>query len=90
MAPVTKTVLPGFTAPTRQRWTGDPLPVLYEGDRHCRRCTHGLVVRVGTFTQHALFYHGGYGAGEAVDVDVCLSCGHANRGRVATVRPPRR
>jgi len=44
---------------------------------------------VGTFTQHALFYHGGYGAGEATDVDVCLDCGHATRGKVATVRPPK-
>jgi len=81
--------LPGFIAPTRPRWMGERLPVLYEGERHCRRCSHGQLIRVGTFVQHALFRHAGYGAGEATDVDVCLACGHANRASVMTVRPPR-
>jgi hypothetical protein len=81
-------MLPGFEAPTRHRQRGEL--AVYEGDRHCRRCTHGLVLRLGTFVQDALFYHGGYGASEAIDVDVCLSCGHANRGNVMTVRPMRR
>lgn len=82
--------LPGFTAPIRTRWMGSREIELFEGPRHCRRCSQGEVVRVGRFTQHALFYFGGYGAGEAVDVNVCLACGHASRGNVTTVRPPRR
>lgn len=82
--------LPGFDAPTRTRWTGSCEIEVYEGERHCRRCSHGTLVGLGTFTQHALFYHGGYGAGEAVDVNVCLACGAVNQTRIATVRPPRR
>lgn len=87
---MTKTLLPGFDRPTRHRWTGGRAIEVYEGPRHCRRCSFGTVARLGPFTQHALFYHGGYGAGEQIMVDVCFDCGAAERVGVQSVRPPRR
>jgi len=83
--------LPGFEEATRRHtWAGNRLPVLYKGPRHCRRCSHGLTVRLGPFTQHALFIDGGYGAGEVIEVDVCLACAAATKATVKTVRPPRK
>lgn len=80
-------VLPGFTEVSRPRWSGGREITLYSGPRHCRRCSHGLLVPVGSFIQHALFVHGGYGAGEASEVELCLACGAVNRVRVGTVKP---
>lgn len=87
----TTAALPGLEhLDPRPGWTGNTLPVLYNGDRHCRRCTHGTIRRLPAISQDALFYHGGYGATERTTVDVCLSCGAANLSKVETVRPPRK
>lgn len=83
--------LPGFAeARARHQYQGNRLPVLYEGPRHCRRCSMGLLVRLGPFTQHALFIDGGYGASETIEVDVCLACGATAVPTKNTVRPPKR
>lgn len=83
--------LPGFEeAKRRHQWAGNRLPKLYEGPRHCRRCTMGELIRLGPYTQHALFRHGGYGAGETIEVDVCLACGAVSVPKMTSTRPPRR
>jgi hypothetical protein len=83
--------LDGFDeAVRRHTWRGNRLPVLFEGRRSCSRCGIGEVIRIGPFTQHALFADAGYGYGEEVTVDICLACAGTKIATLNAVRPPRR
>lgn len=82
--------LDGFDeAVRRHTWAGETLPAVWKGHRPCNRCSVGEIVRVGTFTQTALFYHGGYGAAERKTVDICLACGRVNIDLLETLNPRR-
>ena len=82
--------LPGFSeAVRRHTWTGSRMLVLYQGRRSCTRCTVGEVIRLGPFTQPALFIHGGYGAAERRSVDVCFACGRVAVAQVDSINPRR-
>lgn len=86
---VPKTLFRDLDAPARIPWRGTRLPAVYQGERHCRRCTHGETVRVGPMIQDALFRHGGHGESQRIEADVCLACGHTVVASRQTVRPPR-
>lgn len=82
--------LEGFDERVRRHsWTGNVLPVPYQGERGCRRCSVGILVRVDPSTQLALFYHGGYGAAVRETCDVCLACGHVSVAQVESLNPRR-
>jgi hypothetical protein len=82
--------LPGFDERVRRHtYTGNRLPVLYAGRRHCRRCTHGELLAIEPIIEDALFAHGGYGASTRKTVEVCLACGAVNVTSTETLRPPR-
>ena len=81
-------VLPGFDeAVRRHTWTGSRMLVPYQEHRVCTRCLVGEVIRIGPFTQPALFLHGGYGAAERRVIDVCLACGRVTVAQVDSVNP---
>lgn len=80
--------LPGFDEKVRRHsWSGSVALTVYEGDRSCSRCSIGLVVRMTSGVQTALFYFGGYGAAERKTVDVCLACGRVTVVGVETLNP---
>lgn len=83
--------LPGFEeAVRRHAWKGERLPMLYDGDRVCSRCSSGIVVELSPYTADALFYGGGYGESQRVTAVVCLACGKSAVIRKESVRPQRR
>lgn len=72
-----------FAAPSiRHRWTGTTALAL-RADTLCTLC--GTAYR-DAHTQPALFYHGGYGEAQRLDVSWC-SCGALNRVDVDPVNP---
>jgi len=82
--------LPGFDeAVRRHTWTGTKTLAVYQGHRTCTRCTIGETLRLGPYTQPALFIHGGYGAAEAQTIDVCFACGRATVAQIDTINPRR-
>lgn len=82
--------LPGFDEATRRHaWDGETLPVLHQGQRGCRRCSIGELMRLAPSTQLTLFYHGGYGAAERNTYDLCLACGHVSIVHIETLNPRR-
>lgn len=83
--------LPGFDEKVRgQSWEGSVLPMVYEGIRHCPRCTFGEVVTLEPFIEESLFFHGGYGEAQRRTVDVCLACGKASVRVLESIPPIRR
>ncbi len=83
----TLTELPGLEADRRHTWTGSRSLVPWQGLRVCTRCTVGEIVRLGPFTQPALFFHGGYGAAERQVIDVCVVCGRVTVAQTDAVNP---
>lgn len=80
-------MLPGFVEERREVWTGETLPVVFDGDRTCRRCGFGIVVQLEPWTAVPLFIHGGYGEAVRRTVSACLACGRASEVSRETVNP---
>lgn len=84
------TTLLGFDEATRRKlWTGETLPVLYDGERVCPRCDAGRVIVLDPVIQDALFFHGGYGESIKETVDVCLACHRVTVRQRESVSPRR-
>jgi hypothetical protein len=83
--------LPGFEeAVRRETWTGNVLPMIYEGVQHCPRCTFGEVITLEPFIEEPLFFFGGYGEAQRRTIDVCLACGKASVRVLESIAPIRR
>ncbi len=81
---------PGFEERVRCHvWTGSTDITLYEGRRACSHCSVGEIIRLGPFTQPALFVHGGYGAAAQQVIDVCLACGRVTVTQQDSINPRR-
>ncbi len=69
-----------FVTPRRRRWSGTRALAIRDADCVCGPLQHA------TFTQPALFYHGGHGAAEKVNASWCL-CGKVKRRDTVPTNP---